>query len=280
VLSTPAIHLLKSARPDLHIAVVVEPRFAPVFTGNPDIQSILPLAVRGVRQMRPSLCLNLHGGTRSLILTALSGARFKAGFGHHRHSAAVYNVPIPTAQEILNVNRRVHTAEHLASAMFRLGVPQAEIPRARLFTTVPNRPHPPYAVIHAVAATPAKTWPAEGFLRVARTLRDAHTLRPVFIGGANDDLSAFAEFEVRAGAPLEHIKSLLAGASLFVGNDSGPAHMAAAFGIPQVVLFGASDPVVWAPWRTEAEVLTSHGAIANIRVEQVLEAASRLMVAR
>ena len=49
------------------------------------------------------------------------------------------------------------------------------------------------------------------------------------------------------GAPLAEVKSLLAGASLFVGNDSGPAHMAAAFGVPVVVIFGSSDPASGRP---------------------------------
>ena len=81
---------------------------------------------------RADLVLNLHGGTRSMVLTALSRAKFRAGFAHHRYSF-VYSHKIPTAQEILGVSRRVHTAEHLASAMFWLGVPQQEIPRAKLF---------------------------------------------------------------------------------------------------------------------------------------------------
>jgi ADP-heptose:LPS heptosyltransferase len=80
------------------------------------------------------------------------------------------------------------------------------------------------------------------------------------------------------GAPLDEIKSLFAGAALFVGNDSGPAHMAAAFGIPVVVVFGTSDPVVWAPWRTQAEVLTGREGIASVDVRQVLDALERLRV--
>ena len=65
----------------------------------------------------------------------------------------------------------------------------------------------------------------------------SHGLDPVFIGAAADDLSPFREFRTISGAPLSEIKRLLASASLFVGNDSGPAHMAAAFGVPVVVDF-------------------------------------------
>ena len=120
VLTTPALDILKRFRPDLRVAVMVEERFRAVFEGNPDIERILPPALGALRRWRPALCLNLHGGTRSAWIAALSGARFRAGFGHFRHRIA-YNVRIPRAQEILGIERKVHTAEHLASAMFYLG---------------------------------------------------------------------------------------------------------------------------------------------------------------
>src|SRR6185437_14705481 len=57
-----------------------------------------------------------------------------------------------------------------------------------------------------------------------------------------------------SAAPLGEIAKLMRDASFFAGNDSGPAHVAAAFGVPQVVFFGPSDSEVWAPWRTPVEV--------------------------
>ncbi len=77
-------------------------------------------------------------------MTAASGAAFRAGFGHFRHQFA-YNLRIPRAQQILSVERKVHTAEHLASAMFWLGVPLTEIPRAntRLHPDPPGPSHSP-----------------------------------------------------------------------------------------------------------------------------------------
>ena len=116
VLTTPALSVLRRFRPDLHVAVVVEPRFRAIFEGNPDVDEILPPELGALRRARPDLCLNFHGGPRSAWLTALSGARLRAGFGHFQGQAA-YNIRVPRAQEILNVNRTVHTAEHLASAI-------------------------------------------------------------------------------------------------------------------------------------------------------------------
>jgi heptosyltransferase III len=264
VLSTPSLSLLKSHRPDLKISVIVEPRFAEIFAGNPDVNEIRDSMTRA------DLVLNLHGGTRSMVLTALSRAKFRVGFAHHRYSV-VYSHKIPTAQEILGVQRPVHTAEHLASAMFWLGVPQQDIPRAHLFAEpLPDRR--PYAVIHPFAATPDKTWPAGRFIEVAHHLN----LDPIFLAGPTDDLKPFANFETSRES-LAVTKSLIAGASLFIGNDSGPAHIAAAFGIPVVVLFGPSDPVTWAPWRTESKVLTSPD-LNDIPSHEVVAAVESLKV--
>ena len=276
VLTTPALEILKRARPDLRVAVVVEDRFRAVFEGNPDIEKLLPPHWQQVREWEPQLCLNLHGGSASTRLTAASGARWRAGFQHYRWQLP-YNVRIPRAQQILGVERVVHTAEHLASAMFYLGAPGADIPRARLFA-VAEAAARPYAVIHPMAATPEKTWRADGFLEAARYLLQFCDLEPVFIAGPGEDLSAFKSYRTMMGAPLGEIKSLLAGASLFLGNDSGPAHMAAAFGLPVVVIFGASDPENWRPWRTSNETIQASGCIETVSNDQVLKALDRLRV--
>jgi heptosyltransferase III len=271
VLTTPAIHLLKSFRPDLKIAVVVEDRFAAVFRGNPDVDAVFSPALGELTIWGPKLVINFHGGSRSIWLTALALAGLRAGFQHFT-AQAVYNVKMPRAQEVLGVERPVHTVEHLASGMFYLGVPMAEVPRARLFAR-PRFVEKPYAVIHPVASAADKSWSAMGFRAVAEHLRE---LEPVFIGGPGDDLSAFTGFRTVVGAPLEETMTLLEGASLFVGNDSGPAHMAAAFGVKQVVIFGPSDAVTWAPWRVRAEVVNGRGSMANVTVDEVLAAVDRL----
>lgn len=274
VLTTPAIHLLKAFRPDLEIGIVVEPRFAGVFEGNPEVAAILDPTIGATRNFRTSLCLNLHGGTRSARLTAFSGARYRAGFGHFAHQF-IYNHRIPRAQVILGQERPVHTAEHLASAMFALGVPNQEIPRARLFAKAERR-ESAYAVIHPFASQPEKAWPVRFFLQVAQHIKRELDLQPVFISGPAEDLSPFQMWPTVANPPLTRTKELLAGATMFVGNDSGPAHMAAAFGLPVLVLFGPSDPVTWAPWRTVSEVLVSEGPIYSIQPQQAIIALEKL----
>jgi ADP-heptose:LPS heptosyltransferase len=245
--------------------VVVETRFAAVFGGNPDVEAILEPSVRAIARWRPELILNLHGGTRSMALTSAAGARLSAGFAHFR-GAALYNVRIPTAQEIFKID------------LFHLGAGRRESPRARLVVE-PEQTALPYAVLHPFASSPDKTWPAASFLAVAGHLQRRWAIEPVFVGAGGDDFSAFSRFRTVPGAPLERLKSLIAGAALFAGNDSGPAHIAAAFGVPLVVLFGNSDTVIWGPWKAPVSSVISRKPIASISTGEAIEAVDRLRVA-
>jgi len=272
VLTTPAIELLKTHRPDLEIAVVVEDRFREIFAGNPTIARLQPPKSSGIAAFRPHLTINLHGGTRSLALTLASAARFRAGFAHFRGQCS-YNVQIPRAQAILGVDRKVHTVEHLASAMFYLGVPQRDIPRTRLFAQPVRRPHP-YSVLHPFASSPAKAW--SGFPDLAERLAE-HGPKPVILAGGDDDISRYERHEIVRDASLTEVAGLLKSAALFVGNDSGPAHMAAACDTPLVALFGGSDPLVWAPWKATAEQII-RDRMADIGMMDVLVAIEMLKV--
>ena len=129
-----------------------------------------------------------------------------------------------------------------------------------------------------MASAPDKAWPAARFVEVADYIESRCGLEPVFIAGPGESLEAFRRWRRLEGAPLKDVMALMAGASLFVGNDSGPAHCAAAFGVPVVVLYGSSDPVVWAPWRTQSESIVARGPLSGVETRQVIDALERLRV--
>jgi ADP-heptose:LPS heptosyltransferase len=268
VLTTPAVALLKQHRPDLRIHMAVEKPFDELLEGNPDLSGILRIApgarlaqrwklLGEIRGTKPALCLNTHGGSTSAWLTLLSGARFRAGYAHYRMRPA-YNVTIPRAQEVLGreADAPVHTAEHHAAAMFHLGVPPKEIPRAKLHGSASPLPKP-YAVLHVTAAYFTKQWEASKFREIAALLRDRHGLDPVVIAGPGEGetLREFDGFTCLDRTSIADLKALIGGSDFFVGNDSGPAHIAAAFEIPSVVIFGSSNSAVWGPWRTPHAVV-------------------------
>jgi ADP-heptose:LPS heptosyltransferase len=275
VLTTPALAMLKAARPDLALAVAVEDKLRTVFESNPAISEILAPTWLAVRQWGPVLCVNLHGGTRSQWMTALSGARWRAGFANHNTTLA-YNIKIPRAQKILGVQRTVHTAEHLASAFVALGVPLQDVPRGQLFTNGEQPVAGRYAVIHPFASAPEKQWRAERFCEVARYL-NLWNIRPVFLAGPRDSVGPFRAHQI-VQKSLNDAKALISRAAVFVGNDSGPAHMAAAFGVPSVVLFGPSNHAIWGPWQTESEVVVAPDGLKEVSVSRVIAALERLRI--
>ena len=103
-------------------------------------------------------------------------------------------------------------------------------------------------------------------------------LKPIILCGPADDPTPFQQFQVVRNAPLSEVKSILANAALFIGNDSGPAHMACALGVPQVVLFGPSDPRIWAPWKPIAAGTLTASSMSDISVSQVEQALEQLKV--
>ncbi|HWP85427.1 MAG TPA: glycosyltransferase family 9 protein [Terriglobia bacterium] len=273
VLMTPALRLLHQWRPDLEISVLVERPWDQLLEGNPSVQRVLTAGPKlatawRVRRARFDAVVNLHGGPTSAWITRLSGARLRAGFAHFR-SASAYTHRAPAAQQILGLRRTVHTAEHMASCLFWLGLPPTEIPPAEVF------PQPAamervarklrsfgiaagdgYAVIHPTAVYDTKRWKAAGFAEIREYLEERYGLRTVFICGETE-VRALDAVERHASRPLlravgwsiRELVALLAGARILVGNDSGPAHIAAAARIPVVVLFGSSHSAVWGPWK-------------------------------
>lgn len=273
VLLTPSLRLLHDWRPDLKVSVLLEPPWDELLEGNPAIDSVVSLGGKvattwKVRRAGYAAVVNLHGGPTSSWLTRLSGARLRTGFAHFR-SGSAYNVRVPTAQEILCRTGPIHTAEHIASCFFWLGVPFSEIPPAEVFPSPPARERvvarlrtfgiqagEGYAVVHPTALYATKQWKAAGFAEVSEYLEETYGLRSVYICGETEvrSLNAVERHASRpllraVGWPIRDLVAMVAGARVFVGNDSGPAHIAAAARTPVVTIFGSSHSALWRPWK-------------------------------
>ena len=109
-------------------------------------------------------------------------------------------------------------------------------------------------VLHPGAGSTTKQWPVDGFLAVAREVSRVRSVRIVVHEGPADRapatalLAALGATAIRLREPpLEALAGALAGAALYVGNDSGVSHLAAAVGAPSVVLF-TPTLLGWRPW--------------------------------
>jgi ADP-heptose:LPS heptosyltransferase len=110
-------------------------------------------------------------------------------------------------------------------------------------------------LIHPGAASAARRWPAEHFAAVARS--EAAAGRRVVITGSRAEVPLALKVAARAGLPseavlagltdLEGLTRVVAGAGRVVCGDTGIAHLATAFGIPSLLLFGPTSPAEWGP---------------------------------
>lgn len=137
----------------------------------------------------------------------------------------------------------------------------------------------PLIAIHPGSGSPRKNWPLERWIALGRWL-GGHHLGPrlLLIGGEADDerigplADAWSGMEVivACSLPLPQLAALLERCRLFVGHDSGISHLAAAVGTRCVLLFGPTDPAVWAPGNAGVRILRApDGDLAALPTEQV-----------
>ena len=138
--------------------------------------------------------------------------------------------------------------------------------------------------VHPGSGSPAKHWPAARYVDVVRRLRDEGREVVAVLGEADAAEAAvlareLPELPVLAGLTLVDLGAALAECRAFLGNDSGIAHLAAAAGLPVVVLFGPSDPETWAPrGRGGVTVLSApERELERLEAAAVREALARIL---
>ena len=316
VLTLPALQALHDWRPDLRIHTLVEPLCVPLVEGHPAIAEVIVLRKfwDTVRQLRPrhfAIAFNMHGGPTSAFLTRLSGAAVRVCWAQRQFSS-FYNVQVPIHFPVAG-RAEMHTAEHRLQQFLYTGLPEKPLPPATVYVNANAAdlvrqklaeqrisPGAPYAVLRPGASQANKRWPVQRFAGIARWLQEAHGIATVVNLGPGeeqirDDVKKhFAPAVIMSDLDLRGLIALLAGSCLFLGNDTGPTHIAAALGKKCVVIFGASDSKVWSPWKIEyrlvenafpcsqcprgrCESLAASQCIFAISVEEVREACEALL---
>lgn len=141
----------------------------------------------------------------------------------------------------------------------------------------------PVIAVAPVAAAAEKTWPAEKFADLLRVLKDGARAgwRIALVGGPGDDVKAQAlvaafpdALKIFSESDLLTVAAAFKRCAVFIGNDSGLSHLAAAVGLPTLALFGPSDPVRYAPFGAHARFLQAQSRdIASLTVADVAAAA-------
>ena len=282
---------------------------------------------RELRSRQIDVAIDLHGGPRSGWLTWATRAPMRVGYDvSGRRWMYTHRIARPRGyQPRHSVLNQWDLVAPVVGSPAELPSPERErvvmpIPAASLgamterLTSLGVAPNDDVIVMHASAGNQFRRWPAASFREVARTLAADRPGRRVILLGDRSDESLAAEIAGGSGSesgsrgrilsalgwPLDQVRALMERASLFIGGDSGPMHIAATTDVPIVAIFGPTLPALWTPWRPAHVPLAiieggplpcrpcdqrichpgDFRCLRNIGPEPVITAARRLLEAR
>jgi hypothetical protein len=131
-----------------------------------------------------------------------------------------------------------------------------------------------FIAIHPFSGSPRKNWPLDRYKELIRLVRPRINVRCILSPGSSVPEGMDTEL---MEPDLYRLACRLAESRLYIGNDSGITHLAAAAGAPVIALFGPSDPAVWAPRGHCVKVIATDpagGPMGSIPLEEVMEAAT------
>jgi lipopolysaccharide heptosyltransferase II len=283
VLTTPSLVALRRFLPHAKIHMLLEDWVAPVLDGSNLVDRVIPIPRHGnasrariareLHRTKYDVVYNLHGGTTATFLTRASGATYRVGYAHYQY-ARLHNHIAPSPQQIWS-RPVLHSVEQQLALIGWTGVPVTDRPATQLNVTekasraiatklathnIDDKER--LALIHPAAAFPTKQWPVANFANIAEDVSMRGMVPVVLVSPTERQIAQTLAAKSSArvvtfdSLSLPEVTALAARASLFVGNDSGIAHIAAAVQTPCVVIFGSSNVAHWRPWTTnQSEVV-------------------------
>jgi predicted lipopolysaccharide heptosyltransferase III len=286
VFTTPLLRALRRRYPEAEITYVVEPAAAGVVNANPHLNRVIVAPrrrglrrivddisiARGLRQQRFDIAIDLHGGPRGAWLTWASGAPMRIGYTTPGRTW-MYTDPVLRPADLSDrhsVAKQWELLRPLGSDGCDRERDPVEMPLdGAVMTRVEQSlradgiaAHHEVILVHVSAGNPFRRWPLESFAQTVAQLAGRYpSLRFVLTSGPSETDAARALTErVCALAPSAHVvhrqydvpelRALAERATVYIGGDSGPMHIAATTGTPVVGLFGPTLPDRSMPWRS------------------------------
>lgn len=175
-----------------------------------------------------------------------------------RERMSALKLPVRFLRALPPADARIHAADFFLEQAGGAGI---AIPRIHCEVERAD-----FAAIHPFSGSPRKNWSVDRFRELARRL----DLTVKWCAGPEETL----DHAVRVDN-LWELARWLASARVYIGNDSGITHLAAAVGTPVVAIFGPTDPLAWGPRGERVRILS--GSLDEIGVEQVWRAVRELL---
>ncbi|MBN2713155.1 MAG: glycosyltransferase family 9 protein [Planctomycetes bacterium] len=283
----PAACAIKKKYPDAYLGWVVEKTASPLLQNHPAIDwlkvvprkwlksfsTVMELR-REMREQNFDIAVDLQGLSKSAIVSWLSGAKRRIGFGgaEGREISTWLNNELVRSEKAHVIDKNLDLLAPLGitepAVEFGLEPDGEESAKAEASLRDINI-NVPFAVVNPGAGWPSKRWPLARYAEIARRMHKDFKIPSVVVWAGEEEkawaleIVAGAEGAAVMGPPttLRELAALLKKAAIFVGSDTGPLHIATAVGTPCVGLYGPM------PWERNGPYGDGHVAIQKMRID-------------
>ena len=284
-MTTPAVRAIRGNFPQAHITILAKPWVAPVFENSIHVDDILVYdgagchkgvwgKLRLARDLRPyhfEAAILLQNAFEAALITFLAGIPCRIGYNTDGRSLLLTH-PVPCKPGY----KKDHQTNYYLNILRGSGLKDGN---QELYFTVSSRQRARAQEIlseHGISkderivginpsATfgPAKQWPLERYARLADKLQDIYGVRIIVFGGPGDirlgrkisQMMKPASVDLSGKTELGEAMALIERCHLFVTNDSGLMHVAAALDVPLVAIFGSTNPIATGPLGINSRVV-------------------------
>lgn len=287
VTALPAVRRLKQKFPHAQITVLCARATSTIWRAEPCVQEVVEFDLyharsglgkmdvalaaehelqRELRKRNFDLAIDLRKQPDSRHVLRLSGALLLAGFDHNGRFPWL-DLALEWDEDVPLRVKRTHISDDLIALVETvaahgdserepvLGAPVAKLPLPREAERILSTA---YVCLHPAAGTPMRQWPLENFAELIDLLRSKHRIVVTIVGSESDESEADAlmrlvgkdkgVLNLTGKLNVAELHVLLARATLFIGNNSGPQHIAAALGTPTIGIHsGVVDAREWGP---------------------------------
>lgn len=274
VLLASSIDLLKATYPQCEIGVVLTHPWNELYKNDPRVKfswafypkrikwlqvfGVIGLGLKARFLFRPNWVISFHASDTSALMARIAGGQERINHYHGEHHENRFSTrSIPEDKKLKPI------LEKDWDALRALGVGQkskATLPKLITYSDREGVKSKNVLGIGIGASRPTKSWSISSFAEVAKNWVNENSGRVrVFAQKSEErrvnELLELAKLgdrvEVHVGEPIHKMVDEIGQCSVFLGNDSGPRHVAVALGVPTVTLFGPEDPYEWHPYPTD-----------------------------
>lgn len=308
LLLRPALYQLRAQRPDLEIHLLTTPENSTLFLLDSFVDKVISfeghwfqkdiswfVKIRSffkmlsrVRHGKYDAAIDFRGDVRLNLLFFFSGIPIRMGYGvtgggwllthekswaENRHEVARNIDMLAQMAVFADIETVKNTPVHFPSST-----------EARVKRLIQSMGTLPYAVIHAGAGNPEKEWPWVNFCRLAKQLIESKKIENIILVGTTEEKKRSGEMllegiiDLRGQTDLDELAYLLKYAVFFIGNDSGPAHLAAAQSVRIVLISSATNQIeFWHPW-SDCMTIVPSKSDSPVSVDHVHAELEKLLV--